>query len=89
MTSPILIAWPGDVSRVPLIRTWPDSTSSAAEVRAFTTRACHSHLSIRWRSVVGCYSLRPASCSFNAASLAKGELGSIGRSRSRGLALEA
>src|SRR5258707_6477234 len=35
-------------------------------------------------------SLRPAvSCSLSAASLAKGELGSIGRSRSRGGALEA
>src|SRR3954464_4865291 len=53
MTSPILIAWPGDFSRSPLMRTWPDSTSSAAEVRAFTTRACHSHLSMRCRSVVG------------------------------------
>src|SRR5262245_52352632 len=51
-TSPILIACPGEVSRTPLTRTWPDSTSSAAEVRAFTTRACHSHLSRRWRSVV-------------------------------------
>jgi len=44
---------PGDFSRAPLTRTWPDSTSSAAEVRAFTTRACHSHLSMRCRSVVG------------------------------------
>src|SRR4051812_18831879 len=52
-TSPILIACPGDFSRAPLTRTWPDSTSSAAEVRAFTTRACHSHLSMRCRSVVG------------------------------------
>src|SRR3954465_14898815 len=52
-TSPILIACPGDFSRAPLMRTWPDSTSSAAEVRAFTTRACHSHLSRRCRSVVG------------------------------------
>src|ERR1700739_1602210 len=51
-TSPILTACPGDVSRTPLMRTWPDSTSSAAEVRAFTTRACHSHLSRRCRSVV-------------------------------------
>src|SRR4051812_13176682 len=53
MTSPILIACPGDFSRSPLTRTWPDPTSSAAEVRAFTTRACHSHLSMRCRSVVG------------------------------------
>src|SRR3954447_18871428 len=52
-TSPILIACPGDFSRAPLTRTWPDSTSSAAEVCAFTTRACHSHLSMRCRSVVG------------------------------------
>ena len=79
---------PGEVSRAPLMRTCTDTTSSAAEVRAFTTRACHSHLSMRCRSVVG-YSLRPASCSFNAASFAKGELGSTGRSRSRGFALEA
>src|SRR5579871_4022515 len=32
------------------MRTWPASTSAAALVRAFTRRACHSHLSRRWRS---------------------------------------
>src|SRR6476659_7003078 len=32
------------------MRTWPASTSAAAEGRAFTTRACHSHLSRRCRS---------------------------------------
>src|SRR5258708_28714468 len=32
------------------MRTWPASTSAAALVRAFTTRACHNHLSRRWRS---------------------------------------
>src|SRR5437868_13774812 len=32
------------------MRTWPASTSIAALVRALTTRACHSHLSRRWRS---------------------------------------
>src|ERR1700722_4491938 len=32
------------------MRTWPASTSAAALVRAFTSRACHSHLSRRWRS---------------------------------------
>src|SRR5436309_7025915 len=52
-TSPTFTECPGAVSRTPLIRTWPASTSSAAEVRAFTTRACHSHLSRRCRSVVG------------------------------------
>src|SRR5262249_39803089 len=47
MTSPTFTAWPGAVSRTPLMRTWPLSTSAAALVRAFTTRACHSHLSRR------------------------------------------
>src|SRR3954465_12917698 len=32
------------------MRTWPASTSIAALVRALTPRACHSHLSSRWRS---------------------------------------
>src|SRR6202000_1628764 len=32
------------------MRTWPASTKAAALVRAFTTRACHNHLSRRWRS---------------------------------------
>src|ERR1019366_4202922 len=49
-TSPALTAWPGAVSRTPLTRTWPASTRAAAELRAFTTRACHNHLSRRWRS---------------------------------------
>src|SRR6202790_5851406 len=49
-TSPGLTLWPGAFSRTPLMRTWPASTSAAAEVRAFTTRACHNHLSRRWRS---------------------------------------
>src|ERR1700758_3123461 len=49
-TSPAFTAWPGAVSRAPLTRTWPASTSAAALVRALTTRACHNHLSRRWRS---------------------------------------
>src|SRR6516225_5552779 len=49
-TSPAFTACPGAVSRTPLMRTWPASTSAAALERAFTTRACHSHLSRRWRS---------------------------------------
>src|SRR5207253_4794634 len=49
-TSPIFTLCPGVASRAPLMRTWPASTSAAAEVRAFTTRACHSHLSRRCRS---------------------------------------
>src|ERR1700752_3323444 len=35
--------------RAPLRRTWPEPTSAVAALRVFTTRACHSHLSIRWR----------------------------------------
>src|SRR6185437_10291940 len=35
---------------MPLMRTCPASTRAAALVRAFTTRACHNHLSRRWRS---------------------------------------
>ena len=49
-TSSILRECPGDFSRVPLTRTWPASTNAAAWVRALTTRACHNHLSRRWRS---------------------------------------
>src|SRR5882672_11251528 len=49
-TSPAFTACPGAFSRTPLMRTWPASTSAAALVRAFTTRACHNHLSRRWRS---------------------------------------
>jgi hypothetical protein len=30
---------------------WPASTIEAAEVRVRTTRACHSHLSMRWRVI--------------------------------------
>src|ERR1700760_4165021 len=108
-TSPIFTARAGVVSRVPLIRTCPASIRSAALERAFTTRACHSHLSRRWRSDgvsrIGLsgvsapaaqhdaadqsFLLLEASCSLSAASLAKGEFGSTGRSRSRGLALDA
>src|SRR5262249_12629606 len=43
-------AWPGAVSRAPLRRTWPASMRAAALLRALTTRACHNHLSRRWRS---------------------------------------
>src|ERR1700744_1134040 len=32
------------------MRTWTASTRAAALLRAFTTRACHNHLSRRWRS---------------------------------------
>src|SRR3977135_1361699 len=49
-TSPALTGWLGAISRTPLMRTWPASTSAAALGRAFTTRACHNHLSRRWRS---------------------------------------
>src|SRR6266550_329522 len=49
-TSPTFTPCPGAISRTPLMRTWPASTSAAALVRAFTTRACHNHLSRRWRS---------------------------------------
>src|SRR6202051_4049622 len=49
-TSPALTLCPGAFSRTPLIRKGPASTRAAAEVRAFTTRACHNHLSRRWRS---------------------------------------
>src|SRR5262249_56349923 len=41
-----LAAWPGR----PLIRTWPAAASAAASERVRTTRACQSHLSMRWRS---------------------------------------
>jgi len=44
-------AVPLDVSmRAPLMRTRPESESAAAAERVRTTRACHSHLSMRWRS---------------------------------------
>src|SRR5580704_19167429 len=36
--------------RWPLIRTRPDVASPAASARVRTIRACHSHLSTRWRS---------------------------------------
>src|SRR5262245_38926659 len=36
--------------RWPLTRTWPEAASTAAAERVRTTRACHSHLSMRWRS---------------------------------------
>ena len=35
---------------MPLIRTWPAMISDAAALRVRTTRACHSHRSIRCRS---------------------------------------
>src|SRR3954469_21010349 len=73
-TSPILIACPGDFSRAPLTRTWPDSTSSAAEVRAFTTRACHSHLSMRCRSVVVGLLLAPRQLLFQRGELREGRV---------------
>ena len=103
-TSPSFTACPGEVSRTPLTRTWPFSTScggagagfhdprmpqklvEALAIQAFSFDAFSSRepcpLRLKTRSR---YSLRlPASCSFSAASLAKGELGSAARSRSRG-----
>src|SRR5580692_11509595 len=38
--------------RWPFTRTWPDAASAAAAERVRTTRACQSHLSMRWRSNV-------------------------------------
>src|SRR5882762_2133978 len=58
-TSPAFTAWPGAFSRTPLMRTWPASISAAALVRAFTTRACHNHLSRRWRSKQHQFENRP------------------------------
>src|SRR5689334_22286233 len=50
-TSPARTGWLVALTRSPLSRTLPPSTSAAAAVRVRTTRACHSHLSMRWRSV--------------------------------------
>src|SRR5258707_14445648 len=58
-TSPAFTAWPGAFSRTPLMRTWPASISAAALVRAFTTRACHNHLSRRSRSKQHQFENRP------------------------------
>jgi hypothetical protein len=49
-TSSALTKWLDAVTRSPFTRTSPDVTSAAAALRVRTTRACHSHLSIRWRS---------------------------------------
>jgi len=50
-TSPIFTAWPGATTRPPLIRTRPPLTRAAAALRVLTIRACHSHLSMRCRSM--------------------------------------
>src|SRR5215471_18752078 len=50
MTSPSRTAWLGSSIRRPLTRTCPDPASAAAAERVRTTRACHSHLSMRCRS---------------------------------------
>src|SRR5215813_12154183 len=49
-TSPALTARLAASTRWPLRRTCPDPASAAAAARVRTTRACHSHLSMRWRS---------------------------------------
>ena len=49
-TSPGRTGRLGASTRVPFTRTWPDPASAAAAERVRTTRACHSHLSMRWRS---------------------------------------
>src|SRR5262249_11567936 len=51
MTSPTRTARLAASMRAPLTRTWPEPASSAAAERVRTTRACHSHLSMRWRSM--------------------------------------
>src|ERR1700722_17145031 len=48
------------------MRTWPAATSAAALVRAFTKRACHSHLSRRWRSTQHLVPTFRSSCSIAA-----------------------
>src|SRR4051794_32636713 len=50
-TSSARAGWLAAVMRSLLRRTLPALTSAAAAVRVRTTRACHSHLSMRWRSV--------------------------------------
>src|SRR3954451_19026309 len=51
-TSPARAGWLAAVMRSLLRRTLPAVTSAAAAVRVRTTRACHSHLSMRWRSII-------------------------------------
>jgi len=51
-TSPSRTVRLAPVTRSPLRRTWPDAASAAAAVRVRTSRACQSHLSMRWRSNV-------------------------------------
>ena len=46
-TSPGRTNWLGAVIRAPFTRTRPDVTSEEAALRVRTTRACHSHLSMR------------------------------------------
>jgi hypothetical protein len=88
-TSPHLTSRPGAVTRTPLTRTCPAVTRAAAAVRVRTTRAFHSHRSIRCRSPdTGPPPQRrslaaASSCALRAASLANGELGSACFSRSR------
>jgi hypothetical protein len=48
-TSPGLTAWLAASTRTPLTRTCPDTARAAAALRVRTTRAYHSHLSMRWR----------------------------------------
>src|SRR3954467_5794962 len=50
-TSPKRTGWLVAAIRSPLSRTLPPFTSAAAAVRVRTTRVCHNHLSMRWRSV--------------------------------------
>jgi len=50
ITSPIRTGWLAARTRLPLSRTCPDTAKAAASLRVRTMRACHSHLSIRWRS---------------------------------------
>ena len=50
MTSPGRTGWLAASMRKPLSRTWPLAANAVAAERVRTTRACHNHLSIRWRS---------------------------------------
>src|SRR4051812_23003795 len=50
-TSPARAGWLAAEMRSLLRRTLPAVTSAAAAVRVRTTRACHSHLSMRWRAI--------------------------------------
>src|SRR5262249_12511833 len=49
-TSPWRTGWLETVRRLPFTRTKPAAARAAAAGRVRTIRACHSHLSIRWRS---------------------------------------